>query len=292
MLAGACDVKRADGDAPAKKRGHGESEMVQTADELAQAFRLDGKVAVITGAGSGLGREAARIFALAGARLILADIDEAGLAETVRRVGSGDVISRKVDVSSRDEIEALADWAVTTGAVPDVWINGAGVSYLHQLAETDPVKAQTVIAVNMMGPYWGSVAAARVMAGRGGSIVNISSGGGAKPLPGIGLYGMTKAAVNSLTWTSAAEFGPLGIRVNAIAPGWIETPMSRDLFRDETGKLDPELRDRVRRDMAAQSPLGLLGVPTDIAFALLYLASAASRFVTGQILAVNGGEAM
>jgi len=266
--------------------------MVATRDELTQVFGLAGKVAVITGAGSGLGQEAARIFGLAGARLVLADIDESGLAETVGLAGPGEILTRRVDVSSREELEGLADWAVGAGAVPDVWINGAGVSYLHKLAETDPGKAERVIAVNMMGPYWGSVAAARVMTGRGGSIVNISSGGGAKPLPGIGLYGMTKAAVNSLTWTSAAEFGPLGIRVNAIAPGWIETPMSRDLFKDRTGKLNPKLRDSVRRDMAAQSPLGMLGQPTDIALALLYLASDASRFITGQILAVNGGESM
>lgn len=141
----------------------------------------------------------------------------------------------------------------------------------------------------MMGPYWGSVAAARVMAGKGGSIVNISSGDGAKALPGIGLYGMTKAAVNSLTWTSADEFGPLGVRVNAIAPGWIETPMSRDLFRDETGEVSARLQEKVRADMAANSPLGILGYPSDIAFALLYLASDASRYVTGQVLTVNGG---
>jgi 3-oxoacyl-[acyl-carrier protein] reductase len=145
----------------------------------------------------------------------------------------------------------------------------------------------------MMGPYWGSVAAARIMRERGGgAIVNLSSGGGSKPLPGIGLYGMTKAAVNSLTWTSAAEFGPFGIRVNAVAPGWIETPMSRDLFRDASGAISLELQERVRADMAAKSPLGMLGRPSDIAFALLFLASDASRFVTGQILAVNGGESM
>lgn len=266
--------------------------MVEIDNELAQAFTLRGKIAVITGAGSGLGQEASRIFALAGARLVLADIDEDGLADTVGLIGTGEVVTRKVDVSSRGELETLADWTVATVGAPDVWVNGAGVSYLHALAETDPNRAENVIAVNMMGPYWGSVAAARVMRAKGGAIVNISSGGGAKPLPGIGLYGMTKAAVNSLTWTSAAEFGPHGIRVNAIAPGWIETPMSRDLFRDETGQISPMLQEKVRREMAAQSPLGILGRPSDIAFALLYLASDASRFITGQILAVNGGESM
>ncbi|MEO6716913.1 MAG: SDR family oxidoreductase [Novosphingobium sp.] len=263
--------------------------------ELGDAFTLKERVVVITGAGSGLGQEAARIFARAGAHLVLADIDEAGLAATAELVGTSPTPAtwRRVDVSQRDEVEALADAVVADKGRLDVWINGAGVSFLHSLLETDPARAAQVIAINMMGPYWGCVAAARVMRERGGgSIVNISSGGGSKPLPGIGIYGMTKAAVNSLTWTSAAEFGPMGIRVNAVAPGWIETPMSRDLFRDETGQISAALQEKVRRDMAAGSPLGILGTPSDIAFALLYLASDASRFITGQILAVNGGESM
>jgi 3-oxoacyl-[acyl-carrier protein] reductase len=267
--------------------------MAELDDELADVFTLRDRVVVITGAGSGLGQEAARVFALAGARLVLADIDEAGLSRTAELAKPATVSSRKVDVSQRAELEALADWTVESAGGLHVWVNGAGVSYLHTLEGTHPAKAEKVIAVNMMGPYWGSVAAARVMRERGGgSIVNISSGGGAKPLPGIGLYGMTKAAVNSLTWTSAAEFGPYGIRVNAIAPGWIETPMSRDLFRDETGAISPVLQEKVRKEMAEKSPLRILGRPSDIAYALLYLASDASRFVTGQILAVNGGESM
>jgi 3-oxoacyl-[acyl-carrier protein] reductase len=263
-------------------------------EEVAAAFSLGGKVAVITGAGSGLGQEAARIFTLAGARVVLSDIDDEGLSVTAGRsqdVG-GQPLTLHADVSRRDDMEALADHAVTEAGALDIWLNCAGISYLHSLLETDREKAERVVSTNMMGPYWGCVAAGRAMRGRGGSIVNVSSGGGAKPLPGIGIYGMTKAAVNSLTWTCAAEFGPLGIRVNAVAPGWIETPMSRDLFRDETGRISSKLREKVRKEMAGSSPLGILGTPTDIAFALLYLASDASRFVTGQVLAVNGGESM
>ncbi|MCJ2180857.1 SDR family NAD(P)-dependent oxidoreductase [Novosphingobium album (ex Hu et al. 2023)] len=266
---------------------------VGLAPEVAQGFSLDGRVAVITGAGSGLGRETARLFALAGARVVLADIDEQGLAASAEALRTGSALTRKVDVSSREELGALADWALHEAGGLDVWVNGAGISYLHSLLESDPARAEHTVAVNMMGAYWGCVSAARVMGGRGGgAIINISSGGGSKPLPGIGIYGMTKAAVNSLTWTSAAEFGPMGIRVNAVAPGWIETPMSRDLFRDETGRISEERKEAVRREMAAKSPLGRLGAPSDIAFALLYLASDASRFVTGQVLAVNGGESM
>ncbi|MCB2073535.1 MAG: SDR family oxidoreductase [Novosphingobium sp.] len=263
--------------------------------ELENAFTLEGKVVVITGAGSGLGQEASRIFALAGARLVLADISEEGLAATAQIIGDAQTppLCRRVDVANPQEVEALADYALEETGALDVWINGAGVSYLHSLLETDPAKAQRTVSINMMGPYWGCMAAGRIMRERGGGvIVNISSGGGAKPLPGIGVYGMTKAAVNSLTWTSAAELGPCGVRVNAVAPGWIETPMAQDLFRDETGEINPELRDKVRAQMAESSPLGILGRPSDIALALLYLASDASRFVTGQILAVNGGESM
>jgi 3-oxoacyl-[acyl-carrier protein] reductase len=269
-------------------------------EELARAFTLDGRVVVITGAGSGLGQETARILSLAGARTILVDIDEAGLAQTAALIAQagpaatpGPPLLRTVDVSSRQQVDELADWAVSETGRLDVWVNAAGISYLHTLLTTDPGKADRIIAINMMGPYWGSVSAARVMSERGGgSIVNISSAGGSMPLPGIGLYGMTKAAVNSLTWTSATEFGPLGVRVNAIAPGWIETPMSSIQFLDESGQFDPERRDKVLHEMAATSPMGLLGRPLDIAHAVLFLATDASRYLTGQILGVNGGASM
>jgi 3-oxoacyl-[acyl-carrier protein] reductase len=264
-------------------------------EEITEAFTLNDRVIVITGAGSGLAQETARIFALAGARLMLADINEAGLAETAKLIAGaeGNVVLRRTDVSSRQDLEGLANAAVSEFGRLDVWVNGAGISYLHELLTTDPGKAEQIIAVNMMGPYWGSVSAAQVMRERGGgSIVNISSSGGSMPLPGIGLYGMTKAAVNALTWTSAAEFGQYGIRVNAIAPGWIETPMASVQFKNEAGQFDPELAKTVREQMAASSPLGLLGRPTDIAYALMFLASDASRFITGQILRVNGGTSM
>jgi 3-oxoacyl-[acyl-carrier protein] reductase len=222
-------------------------------------------------------------------------MDEEGLAATadLTRKAEARALCRRVDVSRREEMETLADWTGSETGRLDIWVNCAGVSYLHSILETDPEQAERVIAVNMMGAYWGCVAAARVMRSNGGgSIVNVSSAGGGKPVPGLGIYGMSKAAVNSLTWTSAAEFGPYGVRVNAVAPGWIDTPLGTQLYRDPTGRIDPVLRDRVREEMKTRSPLGILGRPSDVAFALLYLASEASRFVTGQILLVNGGESM
>lgn len=261
--------------------------------DLAETFALHGRVGVVTGAGSGLGQETARVLAQAGASVMLADINEAGLSETLKLIeaGGGRAVARRVDVAQRAQLDALADAAISELGSLDVWVNGAGISFLHSLLDSIPERTDPVIAVNMMGPYWGSIAAARAMRERGGgSIINISSGGGAMPLPGIGLYGMTKAAVNSLTWTSAAEFGPYGIRVNAIAPGWIETPMSSELFRGATGQVTEESKKAVRDAMAARTPLGILGEPKDIALAVLYLASDASRFVNGQILTVDGGK--
>lgn len=263
--------------------------------ELIATLALDGRVAVITGAASGMGQETARIFALAGARVVLADINEAGLAATadiVRKAG-GTASCHKLDVAQREEVEALADAAMGEMGRLDIWVNSAGISHLHSILDTKPEEAERAIAVNMMGAYWGCVAAGRIMREkRCGSIINISSAGGAKPVPGLAVYGMTKAAVNSLTWTSAKEFGAFGVRVNAVAPGWIDTPMLEKLYRDAEGRIDSALREKLLEEMAGQSPLGLVGVASDIAYALLYLASDASRFVTGQVLRVNGGESM
>lgn len=263
--------------------------------ELESAVRLDGKVAVIIGAASGLAQETARLFALAGARLVLADIDAQGLAKTSEQVISagGTASLLTVDASDRDAVEALADKALAECGQVDVWINSAGYSYVHPMLQTDTARAERTVAVNIFGPYWGCVAAARIMAPRGkGSIINVSSAGGAIPLPGLAFYGLTKAAVNSMTRTAAAELGPMGLRVNAVAPGFVETTMSADLFRDEQGNIVPERREAVMRQMAASSPLGRIGERSDIAHALLYLASDASSFVTGQVLTVNGGSSM
>jgi 3-oxoacyl-[acyl-carrier protein] reductase len=126
----------------------------------------------------------------------------------------------------------------------------------------------------------------------GGAIVNISSGGGTGPSPGTAIYSMTKAAVHSLTWTAAAELGPANVRVNAIAPGWFETPMSRSMYLDEQGKPDPARREALMTSLTRRIPLGRIGEPSEIAHAALYLASDAGAFVTGQIISVNGGLSM
>lgn len=260
-------------------------------ERIAGAFSLEGRVAVITGAASGLGREAARILASAGARVVLADINMDELEETAAQAHSGGPpLIQQTDVADPAAIEALAAAALEACGRLDIWVNSAGITLWQEVASATPEAAAKVVAVNMMGTYWGCAAAGRAMMAQGrGSIVNISSTAGDSPVPKLSVYGMTKAAVNQLTCVCALEFGKAGVRVNAVVPGWIDTPINESMYRDPTGAVVPDMREQVLQQMAAISPLGLTGVPFDIGLAVLYLASDASRFVTGQMLRVSGG---
>jgi 3-oxoacyl-[acyl-carrier protein] reductase len=260
--------------------------------EIIGAFTLEGRVAVITGAASGLGREAARIFALAGASVVLADIDAKGLEETaalVRNAG-GTATIQPTNIAKREEVDALAQAAVNACGRLDIWVNCAGITIWHEVINVPPAEAERVIGVNMMGTFWSCMAAGRIMKEHGGGvIINVSSTAGSTPVTGLSVYGMTKAAVEQLTRVCAMEMGASGVRVNAVAPGWIDTPINNSMYLNEAGELDEQRRSGVKHQMASMTPLNMSGEAIDIGLAMLYLASPASRFVTGQVWHVNGG---
>lgn len=264
-------------------------------DSLMQSFALDGRVAVVTGAASGLGREAARVLAEAGATPVLCDVNEPGLAETAALVGKSGATALvcPTDVTQRSEVEAAADKAAGLTGRVDIWVNVAGIIVNRPVIDAIEAEVDRMLSVNLKGVYWGCAAAGRVMRSAGaGSIINFSSSGADNPVAGLSLYSMTKSAVNMLTRTVAKEYGQYGIRANAIAPGWVETPMGTHGFRNEAGAIDPVKREEGLRLRAQASPLGIVGTPRDIALAVLYLASDASRFMTGQVLRPNGGVTM
>jgi 3-oxoacyl-[acyl-carrier protein] reductase len=256
------------------------------------AFSLEGRVAVITGAASGIGREAAHVLAGAGAKVVLADLNEAGLAEAASAIGPA-AIAQPTDVSRRAGIDALADRALAWGGRIDVWANVAGTASACGILDATEDLVDRIIAVNLKGVYWGSIAAARAMKQQGGgSIINMSSTGATTAPPGMSIYAMTKAGVNAVTRSIAKEMGPFGVRANAISPGFVETPLASWSYTRSDGEIDQALREKALELRRAASPLGITGEPGDIAHAMLYLASDASRFITGQNLHVNGGVTM
>jgi 3-oxoacyl-[acyl-carrier protein] reductase len=264
-------------------------------DDVTAAFSLDGRTAVVTGAAMGIGQATAITYAKAGATVVLGDRSEEGLAETaaaIEGLGAKAVVV-PTDVSVKSAVEDLARAAVKASGRVDVWANVAGIIRNSLIVDTTEEDLDAIVAVNLKGVYWGTAAAGRVMAAsKRGSIVNVASAGGEMPAPTLSVYGMTKAGVIQLTRTAAAELGPSGIRANAVAPGFIETPMTKRVWTGPDGTVDEAKRAEVLGVRGAQSPLSTTGDPEDIAYAMLYLAADASKFMTGQVLRPNGGVYM
>ena len=262
-------------------------------NELIEQFSLHGRTAVITGAAGGIGRQAAITFTQAGANVVIADVGVAGLEETAEMVSAagGNATVVPTDVSDRDQVNALADAAIKTHGRLDIWANVAGVIRYMNIVDATPEDVEFITKVNLWGTYWGVAAAGRAMT-NGGSIINVSSAGGDMPAPTLSIYAMTKAAVSHLTRCAAVELGANDIRVNAIAPGFTDTPMVQGRWTNADGSIDEAERESYTNTRAAQSPLRTIATPEDQTWAMLYLASDASRFVTGQVIRPNGGVVM
>ncbi len=261
--------------------------------DIQQVFRLEGRTAVVTGGASGIGRAAAEVLATAGARVVVGDLDASGAEQTAAaiRADGGAALAQAVNVASREQVDALVARATTEWGRLDVMCNVAGVPTDGPLGELTEAEFDRVVGINLKGTLFGCQAAVRAMRPRGsGSIINVASGAIDKAVPNYGLYALTKAAVTQLTQTLATEAGPAGIRVNVLAPGVTLTKFTERHLRKPDGSLDPARYDAFLASMKSMSPLGLVGDVFDQAWLILYLASDASRYCTGQIWRANGGQ--
>ena len=244
------------------------------------AFRLDGKVAVVTGAAAGIGKGVAELFASAGAAVVVSDLDgdaAEAVAEAIRSEG-GTAVATACNVTEESDLADLVDLAVAEFGGVDVLVNNAGGGGPKPF-DMPMADFEWAYRLNVFSTFRLTQLCAAHMAHRGGgAVLNISSMAGENTNSDMASYASSKAAVNHLTRNIACDLGPMGIRVNAIAPGAIKTHA-----------LSTVLTPEIERHMLAKTPLGRLGQPDDIAHAALFLCSPAASWVSGQVLTVSGG---
>lgn len=244
-------------------------------------MKLKDKVAVVTGGGSGLGRAIALRFAEEGARVVIAELNEINGEETVRLLHAkgAEAFDVPTDVSKSEEVASLFKALDDRGWPVDILVNNAGnAGQLTPAHEMTDEAWDSIIQVHLNGTFYCTREAIRRMLPRGtGVIINIGSVAGLRGLPGAASYTAAKGAVISMTKGVAQEYAAHGIRVNCIAPGWVETPILE------------HIPDAMRPMMVGMTPLGRIGQPDEIAGVALFLASDDSSFMVGQTVSPNGG---
>ena len=245
---------------------------------MSDGGRVNGRVAIVTGGSRGIGRAVTQSLVDAGARVLVADVRDQQGEALARALGPGNAAYAHLDVRSRRQWETAIDACRELFGAPTILVNNAGVMAAGSIEDSTEEQFHRAFEVNVLGPFLGVRAVIPVMrqAG-GGSIIILSSAGGLEGNPGMALYGASKAANANFTKSAALELAADGIRVNAVAPGLIDTDMSRSV-------VPPELLD----DSAAPG-VSRVGRPEDIAGAVVYLAADDARFMTGAVLNVDGG---
>jgi len=238
---------------------------------------LDGRTAVVTGGGSGIGRATCRRMTEEGARVAVFDVDAPSAEQVAKEIGG---VAVGVDVGDPDAMQAAVDAAAAQLGGLSIIYNNAGTSAFNRMHELDPSEWDRVLRVNLTGVWTGIRAAVpHIRAAGGGSIVSTASISGTRPAAGEGPYSASKAAVVALTASAALEYGPT-IRVNAVSPGMIRTTMTAPWFQ-----YMPDQEER----FVTGTPVGRVGEPEDVADVVVFLCSDLARFVTGQNIVVDGG---
>lgn len=252
------------------------------------ALRMDftGKTVVVTGGSDGIGLAMAKAFAVCGAFVAIAGRDRAKLDQARQELGA-ESVGIVADLAREDAAEALARDVLRLGRGVDVLINNAGIGRFDPIADVTEESYATHLTLNLRTPFFLSRALIPALTERKGSILNISSYFADRMLPGrlSALYSMTKGGLDSFTKALAFELGPTGVRVNAIAPGTVDSAQ----VRHNLERLTPEGRERFRDMVSTIYPLGRIGTPQDVAPMAVFLASPGAAWITGQIFHVDGG---
>lgn len=246
-------------------------------------MKLSGRIAVVTGAARGIGKACAERLLQDGAKVVVADIDEAALeAASSELKALGDILPMVTDVSKKEQVENLVVEAVKRFGRIDIMVNNAGIAMVQDFLDVSKADYDKVLGVNLEGAFWGTQAAGRQMIAQGapGVIINMSSINSGLANPRVATYAITKGGMNQITGTAAVAFAPHGIRVVGVGPGTIDTDMIHTGF----------VSDASVKGILSRTPLGRYGTAAEVAAVVSFLASDDASYITGETIYPDGGR--